>query len=265
MMEIVGCDNLQQYVADFSLVSDCSIVKNGAVRFATPFTYPDGSHIDLFLKSKDDLFDQFVLSDYGQTYEYLFAMGFNIWGTAKRQQFVQDICTGLGVLYKQNAFEISFAQADIKHLPSFITRLTQACLRITDLSFTQRILTYDSFEDEVEEVIALTEVPYKTDVAFTGRWANEPVKVNFLVEGKNTSSLVRTLSAKSSYPSHNMALEIYVGWESLEAYRSQFQFVTVYDDRTAMPKDSDFARLFEISTTLAFPSQNDEFRTEILR
>jgi hypothetical protein len=131
-MNTFGCEKLKEYLSSFSLIQECDIVKNGAIRFATPFTYPNGSYIDLFLQPKNDLLKSYILSDYGQTYYYLQDSGFNIWGTKKRSQFVTDICESLGVRYKQGMFEIEFGEDNLPQISNFIVRLTQTCIRVTD-------------------------------------------------------------------------------------------------------------------------------------
>jgi hypothetical protein len=259
----VTCETLPKYLESFSLVYACDVVKNGAIRIATPFTYPNGSHIDLFLKSKGDLFDSYILSDYGQTADYLAEMDFNLWATKKRRQTVTDICYSLGVRYNANMFEIEVINDDLKNLPTHMVRLTQACIRITDLSFTHRLQTYATFDAEIEEYIALNDLYYETEPQDLIGVYKKPVKVDFKVKGKSSRSLVQTWSTRNPYTSHTLSNEIFVRWLSLQPYKQSYQFITVYDDTSLSARDDDFARLYETSTVFAFPTQREQFRETI--
>ncbi len=57
---------------EFSLALDSLFkfddFKEGVIRVETPFTYPDGDQIDVFIKEKDDLF---VVTDFGSTLQWL--------------------------------------------------------------------------------------------------------------------------------------------------------------------------------------------------
>lgn len=262
-MSIINCDNLKEYLSSFSLIYQCDIVKSGALRFATPFTYPDGSHIDLFFTSKDDLFDRYVLSDYGQTYYYLLDMGFNLWATKKRRQLVTDICTNLGVRYNQNVFEVEILNTELSKLSEFIVQLTQTCIRITDLSFTQRLQSYGTFDADVEEFIALAELDYEPSPSDLIGIYQKPVKVDFRVSGIRTNSLIQTWTPRNPNISHATSNEIFRRWHDLGNYRQTYQFVTVVDDVDSTYRQDDLAILYEYSSVFNFPSQRDPFRDAI--
>jgi hypothetical protein len=46
---MTDCQDIQKAVSKFSLVADCQQLKGGILRLETPFAYPDGSQIDVFL------------------------------------------------------------------------------------------------------------------------------------------------------------------------------------------------------------------------
>lgn len=259
-MVTLGCENLQTYVERFSLISECDTIRNGAVRFSTPFTYPDGSFIDLFLTRYEGLFDRYSLSDYGQTYHYLYDMGFKVWSTKHRRQLLTDIISALDVKYLENTFLIPHIELDnLKDLPDYIVRLSQACIRIADLSFMHRSFPLHTFEAEIEEVIASTEVPYETDIELPGRFSDMPIKIDFRVQSKTVPSLVQTLSSKDAYAFHALSNEVFVKWDALRPHKQNYQFVTIFDETSPRNRPDDFGRLYELSTTFAFPSQRNQF------
>lgn len=259
-MNAVACENLKGHLQDFSLVLDCDRVKSGALRIATPFTYPDGSHVDVFFEETGRLhFDHFLLSDYGQTFDYLFDLGFNVWSTKRRKGLVAGICRSLGVEFENNSLMVRIPLGEQNNISDYIIRLAQACIRVTDLSFTHRVFTVDSFETVVEEVIAATDLPYSEDVVLPGRFQT-PVKINFEVTGRTSQpTLVQTLASKDPYAFHNLALEVFSRWDAIREYRHQYQFITVFNEESPRVREDDFGRLYEVSTPLAFPSERAGF------
>ena len=104
----IDCGYLANVVRDFSLISDCDIVNDGSIRMSTPFQYPDGSRIDIFVKLSEDLLGtDATLSDKGQTTAYLLDLHVKPWTTKKRKQMVDDICASLGVRQMGGEFLIN--------------------------------------------------------------------------------------------------------------------------------------------------------------
>lgn len=257
MTMTVDCEQLLGYVAGFSLVKTCDRVKNGALRIALPMTYPNGSHIDLFLEAKGNLFDSFVLSDYGLTYDYLMELNFNPYATKKRRRLVDDVCRLQKVVQNAGVFQIEISQDELKDLPGAMVRLSLACVRIADLSFTQRAQAYGAFETEVEEFIALTDLQYEDDVDLYGKFG-KIVRVDFKVKGRTTNSLVQTLSTRNPTTAHRAFIDAFVKWHDLELHQNNYQFITVYDSLGSTLRDEDLARMMEVSTVFSFPQEQGE-------
>ncbi|MGH8500006.1 MAG: DUF1828 domain-containing protein, partial [Methylococcales bacterium] len=173
---VIDCDNLKQSVQSFSLVKSCDVIKSGALRIATPFHYSDGSNIDLFLDPTPDLFGNLILSDLGQTAAYVADLQFDLLATRKRQLIIEDICHSLGVSQKDGIFQISIEPRQLSDLPQAIVRLAQACIRASDLVFTQRLKNAGSFQEEIEEFLASNRFHYESEISLIGEFDKE-VKV----------------------------------------------------------------------------------------
>jgi hypothetical protein len=253
----INCENLKGYLSEFSLIKTCDTVKNGSLRLATPFTYPNSSHIDLFLEPKNHLFDSFRLSDYGQTAEYLFELGFDVFATKKRKQIVNDICQSLEIEQGNGEFYVDLDNTLLKDLSSYMVKLSQACIRVADLSFTQRLQNFLTFETEVEEFIVQKDLRYETETELVGRY-NNVIKVDFSVKGKSVDSIVQTLSTRNPTNSHIKAIEVFRKWYDLQEYKQRNQFLTIYDSDSVNVRQEDFKRLYEHSTVLGFPQEQEE-------
>lgn len=251
----VNCENIMEYLKSFSLVKDCDIIKSGELRISTPFNYPNGSHIDLFLRRNNDLFGTYILSDLGQTADYVDDMQFNLWATKKRRTIIDDICNSLNILQADGQFQTQLTPEDFKQFYNPIVRLSQACIRISDLVFTQRLTIGGTFQDEVEEFLSVSHLKYEPEIILNGDFDNE-VKVDFKVYGRNIISLVQTLSAGTN--SHAVSNEIFRRWYDIKSYKNSNQFLTVYDQSYNTYRDDDIKRLSELSVVLGFPKEQEQ-------
>lgn len=251
----LNCEAIKEHVKSFSLVKDCDIIKSGDLRIATPFNYPNGSHIDLFLKKNNDLFNSYILSDFGQTSDYVSDMQFNLWATKKRRLIIDDICQSLNVEQSDGQFQIELTYDDIKQFYNPIVRLSQACIRVSDLVFTQRLTNSGTFQDEMEEFLDISHFKYEPNIILKGDFDND-VKVDFKVFGSNIISLVQVLSAGTN--SHAVSNEIFRRWYDIKSYRNLNQFITVYDQNYKTYRDDDIKRLSELSTVLGFPKEQEQ-------
>jgi hypothetical protein len=253
----VNCENLKSLVQGFSLVQACDVIESGALRIATPFHYPNGSQIDLFLEMPRGLFQQYELTDYGQTADYLMDMQIKPWATSKRRTLIKDVCQALGVNQEGGKFGLTIQPSQMEDFSSSLVRLAQACIRIADLSFTQRLQMTGAFQENVEEFFSDANLSYETDVALTGQFGNV-VKVDFGVHGKRVNSLVQILSTPTTTNSHARSIEVFRRWYDLAPHKEQNQFVTLFDSSRDVYKPDDLERLQTVSTVLGFPEEQGE-------
>jgi Domain of unknown function DUF1828 len=251
----LDCTILKEIVSGFSLISDCDVVRDGSVRMATPFQYPDGSLIDLFVKPTSELFAEVELSDKGQTTAYLLDLHVKPWTTKKRKQMVSDICQSLGVKQDGGQFLIRLPSAKLAELPMEMVRLAQACIRITDIAFTQRLRSPVEFQEDFEEFVDSLDRPYETGVKLDGQFGKQ-VEFDFLVRGEKGNSLVQTLSTSNQYAAHGLANEVFRRWYDIANQRALFQCVTIYDTNNNVFRDDDLARIRNVSEVIGFPAEH---------
>ncbi len=251
----LNCESLSKIVQSFSLVQSCDIIKSGALRLSTPFNFPDGSNIDLFLKPTNDLFGNLVLSDLGQTSDYVSDLQFDLFATKKRRIILDDICSSLEVTQNNGSFEIIIEAQQVTNLPQAIVRLAQTCIRASDLVYTQRLKNAGSFQDEVEEFLATSQVYYDPDIVLVGDFDKE-VKVDFRVKGSKVISLVQTLSSRNN--THVASNEVFRRWYDLQSYKQSNQFLTILDQTSGGYRDDDVKRLSNMSSVFGFPKEQEQ-------
>lgn len=185
---MIDCSTIKSLTQQLPLVQDCDPIASGAVRMLTPFTYPNGSNIDLFLEEPEPLFQAMILSDLGQTTGYLLDAQVKPWATNKRRQIVEDICRSLDVTWRGGRLLVELDSANLTDLSPVMLRLAQACIRVSDLAFSVRMWAEGSFRDEMEEFLSSLELSYEQNAIETGRNGQE-VKFDFRVHGATTTSL----------------------------------------------------------------------------
>jgi hypothetical protein len=208
----VDCDTLKGIATTLALVTSCDVIKNGMLRLATPFRYPDGSQIDLFLGSPTGLFPQIRVTDLGQTAAYLFDLQLKPWATFKRKQIVEDVCKSLDVTQDGGELLIALTETDLatSALSDAMVRVAQACIRTADIAYTQRLRAPASFRDEVEEFISSDGVQVESGIVLPGRF-NKDVTLDFRTRGRRVKSLILTLSTQNTAAAHGSCL---ARWQS---------------------------------------------------
>ncbi|HEU0177353.1 MAG TPA: DUF1828 domain-containing protein [Blastocatellia bacterium] len=243
-------------VQHFSLVRECDQIRSGALRISTPFHYPDGSLIDVFLEPAGNLFDGYKLSDGGQTADYVADLKFDLFATKKRRLLISDICETLDVKCADGSFEIHLTLEELHtELPQAIVRLSQACIRAADLIYTQRLQIPGSFQDEVEEFLSVKDLDYEPDYQVKGDYG-KIVKVDFKVTGQRIDSFIQTLSSRAN--AHASANEKISRWIELLSFKNSHQLLTVVDQHSGGFQQADLEKLGIFSTVLSFPEEQEE-------
>jgi hypothetical protein len=118
------CERLREQLASLFRCEQ----KGEYVRIHTPFLYPDGDYINLFLKPDQD---SLTISDLGETTRWLRMQTITPRRTAKQKQMIQDICLTHGVEFFKGMLEVRCQAND--SLAAAVTRLGQAALRVSDI------------------------------------------------------------------------------------------------------------------------------------
>lgn len=252
---MINCEKTKEHIRSFSLVKECDAIQSGDLRIATPFNYPNGSAIDLFITRGDDLFKNYILSDFGQTSDYVSDMQFNLWATKKRRDIINDICESLNVTQSDGQFEIKLDDKGLTCLSDAIVRLAQVCIRVSDLLFTQRLVSSGTFTEEIEDFLSIKDLIYEPDVIVKGEFDND-VKIDFKVSGKSITSLIQTISTGTN--SRVVSNEVFKRWFDIQSHRDSNQFITIYDQTYKNYHEDDIARLSKFSTVFGFPREQDQ-------
>ena len=223
------------------------------VRIRTPFLYPDGDYIDLFLKAAGDVT---TVSDLGESLRWLRSQTLSPRRSPKQNALIQDACVTHGVELYKGMLLARCRPGD--SLAEVTTRVAQACLRVSDLWFKFRNRSVESVTDEVSDFLSERQLSFDQGPKYAGR-SGRAWTVDFHVRAPKRSSLVYVLSTGSRSTARSVAAQVLAAWYDLNyltAGPEALHFVSLFDDTADVWADEDF-RLVEPLSTVARWSQPD--------
>jgi hypothetical protein len=234
--------------------------KGELLRVRTPFWYPDGGVVDVFVKQHDGIA---TLTDLGESLGWLRQQSLATRRSPKQQKLVQDICTTQGVeLFKG---QLMLRCTDAKQFPQAVIRLGQAAVRVADLWFTTRTRSVESMTDEVSDLLQERKIAFERGVKYPGR-SGRDWSVDFQTRAPQQSALVLVLASGSRPAARRVSEHVVAAWHDLSLMKTGAQptrFVSLFDDTSDVWSEEDF-RLVESVSDVCRWSRPDEFEHTLL-
>ena len=229
--------------------------RDGLLRVRTPFWYPDGGVVDVFVKERDG---KFTLSDLGEALGWLRSQSLSGRRTPRQQKLVQDVCVTQGVeIFKG---QLLLRCENPAGLANCVVRLGQAMVRVADLWFTTRTRSVESITDEVADLLQEKQIPYERGVKLSGRSTRE-WSIDFQTRTAEQSALVCVLSSGSRAAARSISEHVLAEWHDLNLLKTGAQplrFLSLFDDTIDVWGEEDF-RLVESVSDICRWSRPDEF------
>lgn len=232
----------------------CSQV-NGYTRIRTPFLYPDGDVVDLFIKEQSGVL---TVSDLGETLRWLRMQTLAPRRSPKQIKLIEDVCLNHGLELYRGMLLARVRPGD--NLGSVVLRAAQGALRVADIWFTMRTRSVETVTEEVELFLTEKEIPFERNQPLAGR-SGRYWRPDFHTRTPNRSSLVFVLSTGSRAAARNVSEHVLAAWYDLNNLRigpEGIQFVSLFDDTMDVWSTEDFNLLKDLST-IARWSQPEEF------
>lgn len=230
--------------------------KGDLLRVRTPFWYPDGGVVDLFVKVNQDVA---TITDLGEALGWLRMQTLAARRSPKQQKLVTDVCTTMGVeLFKG---QLLTRVSDWDEFPRAIYRVGQAVVRVADLWFTTRTRSVESMSDEVADLLQERSIAFERAVKLPGR-SGRDWTIDFQTRTPKQSALVSVLTSGSRTAARRVSEHVVAAWHDLNLMktgREPIRFVSLFDDTTDVWTDEDF-RLVESVSDICRWSRPDEFR-----
>jgi hypothetical protein len=223
-------------------------------RLRTPYLYPDGDNIDLFLKASGDVV---TITDLGETIRWLRMQTLSPRRSPKQTALIADICVTHGVEFYKGMLLARCRPGEL--LARTVVRVAQAALRVSDLWFTFRTRAVESASDEVAEFLSEQRFSFERSEKLAGRSGSAWV-VDFHVRTPKRSSLVYLLSTGSRSAARSVREHVLTAWYDLNhlaAGPEALRFVSLFDDTVDVWAPEDFKLLEPLSTVARWSAPDD--------
>lgn len=227
-------------------------------RVRTPFWYPDGGVVDVFVKDSGGVT---TVTDLGEALGWLRMQSLSGRRTPKQQKLVQDVCLTQGVeLFKGQLV----LRTDRANLAQSVIRLAQAAVRVADIWFTTRTRSVESVTDEVSDLLQERKIAFERSIKLAGR-SGRDWTVDFQTRTVTQSSLVYVLATGSRAAARRITEHVFTGWHDLSFMKTGQQplgFISLFDDTNDVWADEDF-KLVESVSEICRWSQPEEFERQL--
>lgn len=159
MAAIMPCELIAKHVGE---LYKC-VAGNDYITIQTPFIFPDGDIIELYYQ---DTPAGGLLTDFGETLRWLSGQTPAQRRTKRHIKLIEDTCLTHHVKFLDDEVSVNVPRPEL--MAEAITRLAQAAIRITDVSFTFRARQFESFADEVYDLLIEKNVPFERNHKLEG-------------------------------------------------------------------------------------------------
>jgi hypothetical protein len=244
------CDTIRQTIGE---LYTCSRV-NDYMRVRTPFLYPDGDVIDVYLIEAGGVV---TLTDMGETTRWLRMQSLSDRRSPKQQKLVQDVCLTNGLEFYKGMLNLRVPAGE--PIGKAVTRLAQGALRVADLWFTMRTRSVESVTDEVEEFLREKAVQFQRGETLVGR-SQKSWRIDFHTRTPRRSSLVCVLSTGSKGAARSITDHVVATWfdlSNLKVGPAALQFISLFDDTLDVWAPEDFRLVAELSEIVRWSNPDD--------
>lgn len=229
---------------------------NGFVRIRTPYLYPDGDVIDLFLKESSQ-----TLTDLGETLRWLDMQSFGKDLSKKQKSLLEDIQLTYGIELHREMLLVRVQD----NLADALTRLAEAVMAVSNLWFLNRTRLISGLNDEIAELLDEHQIDYEREVKLLGR-SNQAWEIDFRTQHQQRSTLIEVLSTGSRSAAKNKVNAAVAAWLDLSHYllgQEPLKFISLFDDSVDIWTDGHMSQLAEFSE-ICYISQPEELLAHLV-
>ncbi len=222
----------------------CSKLPRGQVRVRTPFLYPDGDVIDVYVVERAGRID---VTDFGEALGWLRLQTPATRRTPRQNRLIQDVLLTQGVETFRGQIVARCPKQAL--VPDGVLRVSQAALRIGDLWYTMRVRSVESLSDQVADVLEERRIPFEREVKLPGR-SGRIWTVDFQTRTPERSSLVSVLASGSRAAARRVTEHAVAKWHDLSNLRigpQAVRFVSLFDDASDVWSSEDFKLVEDLS------------------
>ena len=197
----------------------CAKFKN-MFRVSTPFSYPDGGSIELFVED-----DYSSISDLGETMRWLYMQSFSSQRSPAQMKLINGICDSNDVMFEGGAIRSRVSNC----INESLINTVQACMRVSDISMSFRGRTIRTAIEDFSKFLDTNSIGYEPNKQFEGL-SGRKVYIDFLIPKADKNDLVKVLTTASKSQSTRIVNNTLRTWTELKQEKDSHNFVTVFDD-----------------------------------
>lgn len=243
MNNLAICEEISTTIGD---LFSCSIVGE-YIKVRTPYLYPDGDVLDLFIKPNGETL---TLTDLGETLRWLSMQTYAKQRSRKQDILIEDICLTHRIEFFKGMFLARIQKSE--SLVYALVRLAQTALQVADLSFTFKNKEFFSIKEEVEDLLIESEISYERNYRVSGT-SGRMWNMDFYVRNSQRTSLIHVLSTGSRASAQNLTTKVFTEWYDLRGLLSRstsIRFISLVDDTVDIWSPDNLSLLEEFSEVI---------------
>jgi hypothetical protein len=222
MMKPKSCSDLltayQSYLNDNMTLIDLGA---DSCEIVTPFVRPDGDHIRFFVMQ---LKDALLLTDEGETTDWLFSVGLEFDRNGNRAKRLEHIAHRYRVVFERGVFSLLIEDTNVgSNINRFVTALQSA----SQLIHLRRPYTARSFRDDVENYLLQENQVYVPNFPVVGKAIEHRVDF-YLDSGRNL--LLETLAASTVAAATDKLAKSNFKWLDIRETKTSYKTAFLVDD-----------------------------------
>jgi hypothetical protein len=238
----------------------CTTTANGFSKIRTPFLYPDGDVIDIYIHEQGS---QRTLTDFGDTLGWLKSQTIAKKKTDKQEALLQDVCLTHGIENYRGMFCLRID--DSTPFADQVIRFSQALVRISDIWFTFKTRSYESIVEEVAEFLVDLKVPFEQNEKIKGR-SGRTRHIDFHTRLSQRSTFIDVLSTGSKAAANSKVDSVVATWYDLNHVlltQQGIKFISLFDDTLDIWSPANIQQLEDISE-VAYWSRPESLRALVI-
>ena len=220
----------------------------------TPFLYPDGGFVDVFVLEREE---GFTVTDFGDALGWLATQSVSSRKTPRQQLLIEDACQTVGVKLHQS--QLMLCAVNYIELSEAIIKVAQAVVRLSDLWFTLRGKALQTMADQVSEYLYERKIQHDRRVIHPGR-SGRDWTVDFQTQIENHRTLVFLLTTGSRGAARRISEPVLAGCVDLSHLKKSdpnLGFVSLFDDTEDVWQGEDFTLVEDFSRVARWSSPDE--------
>lgn len=203
----------------------CEPIGEERLRLLTPFLYPDGDYIELYIEQTPA---GVYLTDLGEVLAHLTDGGISFRQSPKRRKTLNSILGLHGVELFNGELRVRLNEEPTLDMSWLVSRLTQAAVQTLDMLYTLRLGSLVTFQEEVEEYWIERGIPYEAKYQIVGG-SGELYTVDYYLPQRRPV-LVATLSTALTSYANTLTSKIVRQWHDIRRVDGRFNYLSLLDD-----------------------------------